>query len=854
MFYGWSVQYKKRVLLYVSGGDKTNPRLRQLTPRDRKRKADTPEEQDSSQSSPASRARKRTRSEESKPHSPAKPQSKRDLTPSPASSVSESTPPLRVSPRNTPSKERVLKPTRTSTPTLRTSNHKPIHKPQTPKAEVQRTATPKLEVQRTPTPKQEVHKPQTPKSEVRKPLTPKTDVRRTPTPKPETQKPTVQAKERVSISDKVKTEDSKANANVKNSEVNTSANSADLSKQKPKTRPKRETKDSSADSPRTSSVVKTQEQATPVIKPLSGSQKDKTEKNTSAKSDKVTEKSGSKLNEPTGSSNVKPGKYNKNRTTSSSSDNINDQVEEKLKEIRTALCEKEKEKELERSKALAAKGKTQTSEGSTDRKKSDRSVTDKKEKAAERKTRKNERKKEKGKFNVDTEAQGDAVAEKPPNKPSKERDKTEIADDNMHYIKKKQLSQGGFIAGPQNSGIASSNIDVNQSVTDQVARAEKLSSLHCEEKTGSTSSTLSSPNSDTNIDRSESRDIQLPSTQPRDNKVAPNSLNTVNNNNTNTNSSWSHEERSHSRASEERCSSGLSDVGEIRRPSSQADDLKSSKSSAASSPLIVDKSEPVLPYRDPELMSKNPVRSNVPNMHNSQNSYRSERTVHNPVPTAASRPASTGMSSAPITLSSSLSSSRTPVIPSVAYPSPLGLGHALPGNSLSSLLPPGLHQLDPATLAIHQQMAAVHQQQLTAALAQTQFQNALSLSYPVTLSSTQLEHLWQQKYPSVPVPPPWLLAKHQDDLLRDRILREHEQLERERLDRIERDRERDRAERDRVERERKERDRRLEQERLEKERRERWVLNFFRAFSRSCVLLTIIFQLNNGNNTWATFD
>ena len=806
--------------LCISGGDRSNPRLRQLTPRDRKRKAETPEEQDPSQSSPVSRFRKRTKSEELKPQSPAKPHSKRDLTPSPASSVSESTPPLRVSPRNTPSKERVLKPTRTSTPTLRNSNPKPIHKPPTSKAEVQRTQTSKLEVQRALTPKQEVHKPPTPKSEVSKPPTPKTDVRRTPTPKPETPKLTVQGKEEENISDQVKSEDSKVSANVKDSEVNANANSTDLHKQKPKTRPRRETKENSADSQRTSSVAKTHEQATPVIKPLSGSQKDKTEKNTSAKSEKVTEKSG-KLNEPTGSSNAKPGKYNKNRTASGSSDNINDQVEEKLKEIRTALCEKEKEKELERSKALVAKGKIQLIEGGNDRKKSDKSVTDKKEKAAEKKTRKNERKKDKGKFNVDAEAQSDTVAEKPPIKPSKERDKSEISDDNMHYIKKKQLSQGGFISGPQNSGIASSNIDVNQSVTDQVARAEKLSSLHCEDKPGSTSSTLSSPNSDTNIDRSESRDIQLPSTQPRDIKVTPNSLNSVNNN-TNTNSSWSHDERSQSRASEERCSSGLSDVGEIRRPSSQADDLKSSKSSAASSPLIVDKSEPVLPYRDPELMSKNPVRSNVPNMHSSQNSYRSERTVHNPVPTAASRPASAGMmSSAPVTLSSSLSSSRTPVIPSVAYPSPLGLGHALPGNSLSSLLPPGLHQLDPATLAIHQQMAAVHQQQLTAALAQSQFQNALSLSYPVTLSSTQLEHLWQQKYPSVPVPPPWLLAKHQDDLLRDRIMREHEQLERERLDRIERDRERDRAERDRVERERKERDRRLEQERMEKERRER---------------------------------
>ena len=564
-----------------------------------------------------------------------------------------------------------------------------------------------------------------------------------------------------------------------------------------------------------------------MIKPASGSQKDKSDKNTSAKSVKVTEKSV-KPNDSPGSSNGKPGKYNKNKNTN---ENINDQVEEKLKEIRTALCEKEKEKELERNKSLAAKGKVQTSDSGTEKVKSDKTIPDKKEKVIEKKTRKNERKKEKGKSIQDEEAHSDSLTEKPTNKPSKERDKTEVSDDNMHYIKKKQLSTGGFLANqPPNSGLAS-NIDINQSVTDQITRAEKLSSLNGEEKTGSTSSTLSSPNSDTNTDRSESRDIQLSSTQPRENKAASSSASSVNNN-TNTNLNWPLDERSQSRASEERCSSGLSDVGEIRRPGSQADDLKSSKSSAASSPLIVDKSEPVLPYRDPELMSKNPVRSNVPNMHGPQSSYRSDRTVHNPIPTQASRPASTGMTSTPLTLTSSLTSSRTPVIPSVAYPSALGIGHTLAGPSLSSLLPPGLHQLDPATLAIHQQMAVVQQQQLNAALAQysgSQFQNALPLSYPHdTLSRSQLEHLWQQKYPSVPVPPPWLLAKHQDDLIRDvRHIREQEQLERERLDRLERDRERDRAERDRVERERKERERRMEQDRLEKERRERYLFHFF---------------------------
>ena len=758
------------IFLFSSGSERSNLRLRQQNTRDRKRKSDLPEEQDTGQSTPPARVRKRTKSEEIvKPQSPAKPSNKRDLTPSPASAVSESTPPLRVSPRNTPSKERVVRDKlnqRTSTPTLRTS----------------------------------------------------TPTQRTPTPKPVQRTPTSKASEK----------EKEKNTEVKPKRENINISDTDINITKPKTRPRRDTKEIRSDSLRSQVATKTQEQAEPVIKPVSGSQKDTSDKNTSAKSVKVTDKS-SKPNDSSSCSNVKPGRYSKSKTTS---ENINDQVEEKLKEIRTALSEKEKEKELEKSKSLATKAKVQTSDSGTDKVKSDKVTPDKREKVIEKKTRKNERKREKGKSTPDNEAHSDSLTEKAPNKPSKERDKTEVSDDNMHYIKKKQLSTGGLSASqPQNSGVGSSNIDINQSVTDQITRAEKLSSL--EEKTGSTSSTLSSPNSDTNIDRSESRDIQLPSTQPRDNnnKAASSVSSSVNNN---INLSWSHDERSQSRASEERCSSGLSDIGEIRRPGSQADDLKSSKSSAASSPLIVDKSEPVLPYRDPELMSKNPVRSNVPNMHSSQSSYRNDRTVHNPIPTQASRPASAGMTSTPLTLTSSLTSSRTPVIPSVAYPSALGIGHTLAGPSLSSLLPPGLHQLDPATLAIHQQMAVVQQQQLNAALAQysgSQFQNALSLSYPHgSLNSSQLEHLWQQKYPSVPVPPPWLLAKHQDDLIRDvRHLREQEQLERERHDRIERDRERDRVERDRVERERKERERRMEQERLEKERRERYAISIFKT-------------------------
>jgi hypothetical protein len=546
---------------------------------------------------------------------------------------------------------------------------------------------------------------------------------------------------------------------------------------------------------RSSSRTPAETEAESVIKSNSGSSKKdkKTEKsdkktNSSAKTEKGDLKSDLNTTKPVNENNPSSIKAKQSDSVDREKES-KDLVEEKVKEIKSALKKKEKES----GNALS---------GELKERKSPRTACHEKEVKRKEKKKDNENSQVKttdSKRRVDAE-QGNCI----------EKEKTSLNEsgDNMHYIKKKQsLLAGGASSGtPQNSGIPTS-IDFNQSVTDQIARAGKLSSLNGDDK-GSVPSTLSSPVSDREC---ENQSI------PRDNRHSVGSLNSSLHN-TNTNSSWSQDERCLSRNSDSRCSSGLSG-DELHRPSSRVDDLKSSKSSTASSPLIVDKSEPVQIYRDPELMSKNPVRSNVPSMHNPHKSYPQ---VHNPIPTQVSRPASVGMTSSTPLSSAMERTSRTPVIPSVAYPSPLQMGPSIPGASLSSLLPPGLHQLDPATLAIHQQIAAVQQQQLAALAASEQYRNALSIYPPPrgSMNKSQLEHLWQQKYPSVPVPPPWLLAKHQDDLVREaRLIHEQQEqhlVERERLERIERERERDIRE----QRERKERERR-ERERMEKERLDR---------------------------------
>lgn len=70
------------------------------------------------------------------------------------------------------------------------------------------------------------------------------------------------------------------------------------------------------------------------------------------------------------------------------------------------------------------------------------------------------------------------------------------------------------------------------------------------------------------------------------------------------------EDRADSRSSDSQLSGHLED----KRPGSRVEDIRSSRSSPGSSPLIVDKHDAVHPYRDPILMRNNTVQSNVPNM------------------------------------------------------------------------------------------------------------------------------------------------------------------------------------------------------------------------------------------------
>ena len=298
--------------------------------------------------------------------------------------------------------------------------------------------------------------------------------------------------------------------------------------------------------------------------------------------------------------------------------------------------------------------------------------------------------------------------------------------------------------------------------------------------------------------------------------------------------------RSSSRASEEHrpnSSSSLSNhprMEDIRHTVS-----KDSDKANAASPLVFDKSKPVEPYRDPELLKKDEMLKKDSEYRRMQMLQQAavvgarSTTSHTPVPPHTS----------------SYPTVRTPVAP----PHATGLGppHQLltpmptyPPHPISPRLqlPPHLAQgpgVDRPAIGLsliqqQQQAAALHIQQMQHVLQQ---QPHLLSGYP-TLHNTltrQLEMLWQQKYPTLAVPPAWMLLQYQEELLRDvsiltqrdmldRERRERELLERDRVEReIERERmERERAaERERVERAERERAERAERERQERERQER---------------------------------
>lgn len=377
-------------------------------------------------------------------------------------------------------------------------------------------------------------------------------------------------------------------------------------------------------------------------------------------------------------------------------------------------------------------------------------------------------------------------------------------DDNMHFMKQRLLASNNCSESnstPPTNSLA--GIDVNRSLTDQITKLNRSSEAHQHQHAeASTSSAASEPQAHSSHHYNESsvKDTFNPKNALPDNVTQAHSNSTTP---TGYTAATATEVRSSSRTSDHSSTYG-------ERPSSRFDDLKNSSSkshSPASSPLIIDKGEPVLPYRDPELMRKNPVHSNVQNMLGQHKSSQNFPNVHNPMPS--------GPSSSSISTSMSSSSypshhmARSHVIP---YP------HMAGASSLAALsgLPPSLGQLDPASLAlIQQQQLALH---FNNPLLMRQAQ-ASGYPSPANLTMAQLELLWQQKYPTLPVPPQWMLASKQEELLRDLFSLKERELERYERERMERER-MDQERIDRLQRE-KERERQIERERQERERLER---------------------------------
>ena len=404
----------------------------------------------------------------------------------------------------------------------------------------------------------------------------------------------------------------------------------------------------------------------------------------------------------------------------------------------------------------------------------------------------------------------------------------EEGEDTMHY--KKQLLLAGGSNSPSSSAAhsqsssssLSANIDVNRSVTDQLtklAKAEKIVLGGSDGKTDTersteTAGTLYNSVTPVSDPRSE-RDYKVHDFMT-DRHRESSAFTCVKGNasQSNTSSSSSSEERAESRASDSQVSSGL---GDDRRPGSRLDDLRSVKSSPTSSPLILDRNEPVNIYRDPELMSKNPVRSglSVAPLHKTM-SGPTYPSVPGGVPAPpAGLTTSTTLASHPSSISRSL---MPPGLPYSPHQLPPAMSHGLP-------MPHAFAQLDAlaaASAAAAQQQQQQHHQQQIAAL-QQQYQNAAQLMHTMPYSlqgghrMSQFELLWQQKFPHAPLPPAWLLSKQQEGLFGDTIF-PREQLERIEQERMERERMEKRLEIERLERDRAERAERERREKREKER------------------------------------
>ena len=228
----------------------------------------------------------------------------------------------------------------------------------------------------------------------------------------------------------------------------------------------------------------------------------------------------------------------------------------------------------------------------------------------------------------------------------------------------------------------------------------------------------------------------------------------------------------------------------------------------SSSPLLFDKSKPVVPYRDPDLLKKDTEIRNLQLLHQATMTRPTGHTTGPPTTTFASVP--TPIQNPHPSAMPTHSGLPQHMIPQMPYNHPLN--QHLQMSGLSSI-----------QAAAHMQAIQLQQQHER----QQKSQILTSLAMHSSMQTRQLEVLWQQKYPNMQVPPGWMLQQYQDELLRDVNMmqpRDLVNMDRERLRERELAMERERmAEQDRVDRDRKDRDR------LEKERQERFVVN--RIFS-----------------------
>lgn len=372
-------------------------------------------------------------------------------------------------------------------------------------------------------------------------------------------------------------------------------------------------------------------------------------------------------------------------------------------------------------------------------------------------------------------------------------------EEDMHY--KKQIIRAGSNNSPSHNNTQataiSQCIDINRSLTDQLSKTKSSEKYSLKEDGKSkpeageimektSSSNMVSSYNPPEIERpegklltkthevNEDRQSAFTCVQPsvsRSNPATPAAL-----------------DRTDSRASDSQLSVHISDD---KLSGSRCDEVRCIRSSPRTSPLVSDRHEAVNPYRDPELMRKNPVQSSVQNILAAQHkmSQSAFPSVHAPIPGATA------------------SSSQVPATFAGVQTLPAGsLLSTLPYTNAHQLTAPLTHHL---ALPHGYSMDAVVRAQHLAALQQQHHLLGLTLGSAPTMAT--LEALWQHKFPTTPLPTPYMLAKNQDLILppdlASAIHREHFHLQ---LDH-------ERRELERLEIERRER---LEQELREKERKE----------------------------------